>query len=223
MVPAMARVKTRTSQQTSRPVRGSPRKICDNRSQDSILTADKRSPDELRVSYTNGKRSFQCGVCDKVFSRRTHLRTHLFSHARVKRYACDVCGKKFAHNKNLVIHSRTHTGERPFECSSCPATFTSRENLRRHMMTHTGERAHECDVCGKRFAMKAKLVYHALTHSGEKAFACRIVQFCIQPWPEAKDGRRNRPPALSKDLNEQSARIGGKMPPHRQQTKGIQL
>ncbi|KAL1448477.1 hypothetical protein MTO96_044052 [Rhipicephalus appendiculatus] len=91
------------------------------------------SPVELHVSHkgTDGKTSLQCRLCDKVFSRRSNLRTHLFAHAGVKRYACGVCDKKFAHNKTLVVHSRTHTGERPFECTSCPATFTSREIRRR--------------------------------------------------------------------------------------------
>ncbi|KAH7957065.1 hypothetical protein HPB52_015047 [Rhipicephalus sanguineus] len=111
-------------------------------------------------------------ACDKVFNRRSQLRTHLFAHAGEKRYACEMCGRKYREKHNLVIHSRTHTGERPFECSSCPAAFTSSGDRKKHMLTHTGERPHECNVCGKRFSTKSNLASHALTHSGKKAFAC---------------------------------------------------
>ncbi|XP_037521506.1 zinc finger protein 436-like [Rhipicephalus sanguineus] len=139
-----------------------------------------RSRDEVSVSQpeTDGKRaarrSLQCGVCNKAFKRRSHLRTHMFAHAREKRYACNVCGRKYAQKRNLVIHNRTHTGERPFECSSCPATFTSSESRKRHMLTHTGERPHECNVCGRRFARKSHLASHGLTHSGKKTVACHV-------------------------------------------------
>ncbi|XP_037521517.1 zinc finger protein 771-like [Rhipicephalus sanguineus] len=42
----------------------------------------------------------------------------------------------------------------------------------------------------------------------------------IQPCPKPKDRRLNDLPALSKALKEQSAGIGGKIPPHRPETKG---
>ncbi|XP_049274314.1 zinc finger protein 1 homolog [Rhipicephalus sanguineus] len=132
----------------SSSVQGSPGTSGVNRRQGSVASkADKRFPDEVNVSQpdTEGQltatRSLQCGVCEKVFKRKSQLRTHLYVHVREKRHACGVCGKDIlAEEETLVLHSRSHTGERPFECSSCPATFTRSSILKRHMLTHTGER-----------------------------------------------------------------------------------
>ncbi|XP_049273379.1 RB-associated KRAB zinc finger protein-like [Rhipicephalus sanguineus] len=138
------------------------------------------SSDKISISQpdTDGKptatRSLHCGVCNKVFKGRSHLRTHLFAHVGKKRYACDMCGRKYAQKRDLVIHNRTHTGKRPFECSSCPATFINSESRKRHMLTHTGERPHEFNVCGRRFARKSDLASHGLTHSGKKMVACHV-------------------------------------------------
>ncbi|XP_049273366.1 zinc finger protein 79-like [Rhipicephalus sanguineus] len=46
-----------------------------------------------------------------------------------------------------------------------------------------------------------------------------LAKLRIQPWPKPKDGRLSSLPALFKDLKEESARIGGKILPHRQQTR----
>lgn len=79
-----------------------------------------------------------CTLCEKVFSSRQTLKTHMNLHSD-KKYACDQCGKKFTFRGNLKSHQRSHSGERPFECHLCSKTFAFRNSLKEHIYTHTGD------------------------------------------------------------------------------------
>ena len=50
--------------------------------------------------------TFSCDSCEKSFSQRQHLKTHIRSvHEGYKDYKCDSCGKLFSQAGHLKTHS----------------------------------------------------------------------------------------------------------------------
>jgi len=75
----------------------------------------------------------ECQICRKVFNHRHHLLTHVRSvHEKIKRFVCVRCGKKFARSSDRTTHMRIHTKDKPYECSLCGKTFTTSGNLSDH-------------------------------------------------------------------------------------------
>ncbi|KAI8906739.1 hypothetical protein EDD86DRAFT_172971, partial [Gorgonomyces haynaldii] len=50
-----------------------------------------------------------------------------------KRFKCPHCDKSFTRKYNMQSHLRVHTDDRPFECEHCQATFVRKHDLRRHI------------------------------------------------------------------------------------------
>ncbi|XP_056440991.1 gastrula zinc finger protein XlCGF8.2DB-like [Gadus chalcogrammus] len=51
----------------------------------------------------------RCTVCDKTFSERSNLVSHLMIHAIAREtFTCDVCGKSLATKPSLVSHQQLH-------------------------------------------------------------------------------------------------------------------
>ncbi|CAI9743562.1 zinc finger 239-like [Octopus vulgaris] len=53
------------------------------------------------VKNEEGKTSYDCDTCGKLFSRKTNLLTHRRIHT--KPYHCVICGKLFAQKGNGIL------------------------------------------------------------------------------------------------------------------------
>ncbi|XP_068132191.1 zinc finger protein 572-like isoform X1 [Hyperolius riggenbachi] len=122
--------------------------------------------------HSLSEKLYECTVCGKNFTKKSHLQSHRRVHSGIRPFACLDCGKRFTSNSTLVDHQRIHTGEKPFVCSECGRCFTKNSNLIDHQRTHTGEKPFACTACGKCFARSSNLVEHQKTHTGEKSFVC---------------------------------------------------
>ncbi|XP_013886378.1 zinc finger and SCAN domain-containing protein 2 [Austrofundulus limnaeus] len=114
-----------------------------------------------------------CEICGKSYTMSRDLNAHLMSHKGEKPFVCPTCGMGFTRKNRLKLHMRTHTQEKLFLCHTCGKSFTESSVLASHQMTHTGEKPFSCNTCGKRFSRKCDLIPHLRTHTGEKPFLCR--------------------------------------------------
>ncbi|KAJ8278358.1 hypothetical protein GJAV_G00086760 [Gymnothorax javanicus] len=118
------------------------------------------------------KRPYKCNQCEKRFTWKVHLNSHLERHLNEKPFSCDQCGKSFAWHCQLKSHQVIHTGEKPYTCDQCGMCFRFTSNLYAHKKTHSGEKLFKCDQCGKSFCSEASLYSHAKNHTDGKPHKC---------------------------------------------------
>ena len=131
----------------------------------------------MRLRYQTGEKPFICPYsnCDKRFTEKGNLNTHIRIHTGEKTYKCEFpdCGKTFTTQGHLKDHTRRHNNERykeninrPYVCPSCGAAFLRSGTLKVHIRKHTGERPYICsqEHCGKRFSESGNLSTHLTVH-----------------------------------------------------------
>ena len=109
--------------------------------------------------------SAKCSHCDKEFSSKWSLKSHMNSfHAEVKDHIkiCTICSKQFTSNSSLLEHSvKAHNlniADRPIlTCPKCPFQSTIEGRLKKHFQNrHTETKSFVCTSCQKCFNSKCK-------------------------------------------------------------------
>ncbi|XP_076985837.1 zinc finger protein 620 isoform X2 [Tamandua tetradactyla] len=116
---------------------------------------------------------YECGKCDRYFSRMVDFHQHQRHHTGEKSYGCKECGKDFKYNSLLIRHQIIHTGKKPFKCKECGKGLSSDTALIQHHRIHTGEKPYECKECGKAFSSSSVFLQHQRFHTGEKLYECQ--------------------------------------------------
>ncbi|KAF5280816.1 hypothetical protein FQA39_LY17963 [Lamprigera yunnana] len=123
--------------------------------------------------HKKAQKGIECRLCNKVYSHRNSLNTHMKSHTGSVSI-CDVCGKTLSSNEKLRLHYRIHTGEKPYKCDYCNKCFKTSSYRAEHERIHTGEKPYECPFCGKGFSQRTSMVIHSRGHTGEKPYFCHL-------------------------------------------------
>eukprot|EP00112_Aurelia_sp_Birch-Aquarium-sp1_P005231 Seg1592.2 transcript_id=Seg1592.2/GoldUCD/mRNA.D3Y31 product="Early growth response protein 1" protein_id=Seg1592.2/GoldUCD/D3Y31 len=87
----------------------------------------------------SGKKSHECPICDKMFSSREAIRTHMKLHSDPDLFRCKICDKDFKFKQSLQRHMSHHTGEFPFYCRICGKGFVKGARCRDHERVHLKE------------------------------------------------------------------------------------
>ncbi|KAE8635983.1 hypothetical protein XENTR_v10002804 [Xenopus tropicalis] len=127
--------------------------------------------DSFYVDIGDQKR-WKCPMCDKSYTSKYNLVTHILGHSGIKPHACTRCGKLFKQLSHLHTHMLTHQGARPHKCPVCHKAFTQTSHLKRHMMQHSQVKPYSCRICGRGFAYPSELKVHETKHESGRENIC---------------------------------------------------
>ncbi|XP_077424020.1 zinc finger protein 710a isoform X1 [Vanacampus margaritifer] len=124
------------------------------------------------VDVGEGLKRWKCRMCEKSYTSKYNLVTHILGHNGIKPHECIHCGKLFKQPSHLQTHLLTHQGTRPHKCSVCEKAFTQTSHLKRHMLQHTDVKPYSCRFCGRGFAYPSELRTHESKHENGQCHVC---------------------------------------------------
>ncbi|XP_066500145.1 zinc finger protein 366 isoform X2 [Hoplias malabaricus] len=128
--------------------------------------------DSYYVDVGGDQKRWKCRMCEKSYTSKYNLVTHILGHSGIKPHGCGLCGKLFKQLSHLHTHMLTHQGARPHKCQVCHKAFTQTSHLKRHMMQHSDVKPYSCGVCGRGFAYPSELRAHELKHERGQENIC---------------------------------------------------
>ena len=133
------------------------------------------------------RRSFECNICGKYFSKEPAFERHIKSHTG-QAFKCKQCGQCFRRSTALISHTKSHAEKELHQCKQCGKCRAC--NLCQHQIVHTRgksndtkenqandrlhtrEKCYQCEQCGKSVSNSGNLLRHVRTHTGEKPYQC---------------------------------------------------
>ncbi|XP_042881110.1 zinc finger protein 254-like [Penaeus japonicus] len=86
--------------------------------------------------HTHEKNGFRCEECGASYVWKAELRRHMKTHTKL--YRCDVCNRDFSLKHNLATHiNAAHSEKRPHVCEVCKKRFVTKSLLETHIVTHS--------------------------------------------------------------------------------------
>ncbi|XP_056395732.1 zinc finger protein 366 [Hyla sarda] len=143
----------------------------DNKHKVERVDVNIQIDDSFYVEVGNQKR-WKCPMCEKSYTSKYNLVTHILGHSGIKPHACSRCGKLFKQLSHLHTHMLTHQGTRPHKCQVCNKAFTQTSHLKRHMMQHSDVKPYNCRICGRGFAYPSELKVHKSKHESGRENIC---------------------------------------------------
>ncbi|XP_018413737.1 PREDICTED: zinc finger protein 366 [Nanorana parkeri] len=128
--------------------------------------------DESFYVEVGDQKRWKCPMCEKSYTSKYNLVTHILGHSGIKPHACARCGKLFKQLSHLHTHMLTHQGTRPHKCRVCNKAFTQTSHLKRHMMQHSDVKPYNCRICGRGFAYPSELKVHEAKHENGRENIC---------------------------------------------------
>ncbi|KAM4747975.1 zinc finger protein 710 [Rhinophrynus dorsalis] len=128
--------------------------------------------DSYLVEAGDRQKRWQCRMCEKSYTSKYNLVTHILGHSGIKPHSCPHCNKLFKQPSHLQTHLLTHQGTRPHKCEVCNKAFTQTSHLKRHMLLHSDIKPYSCRFCGRGFAYPSELKAHEVKHENGRCHVC---------------------------------------------------
>ena len=154
------------------PRKAEPRESEETKQKVERVDVNVQIDDSYYVDVGGAQKRWQCPTCEKSYTSKYNLVTHILGHSGIKPHACSRCGKLFKQLSHLHTHMLTHQGTRPHKCQVCHKAFTQTSHLKRHMMQHSEVKPHNCRVCGRGFAYPSELKAHEAKHASGRENIC---------------------------------------------------
>ncbi|ELR56802.1 Zinc finger protein 710 [Bos mutus] len=126
--------------------------------------------DSYLVEAGDRQKRWQCRMCEKSYTSKYNLVTHILGHNGIK--SCPHCSKLFKQPSHLQTHLLTHQGTRPHKCQVCQKAFTQTSHLKRHMLLHSEVKPYSCHFCGRGLAYPSELKAHEVKHESGRCHVC---------------------------------------------------
>lgn len=125
----------------------------------------------------------KCKICDKSFSRKSHVIRHTLIHSRT--VECNRCNRKFISRNLMEAHRKTHSitpsknsvqkrirkpssnqpNKRRLSCPLCQLKLKTRSTLRNHIKeVHSDARPFKCPMCSYTSKRKQQCEAHFYRH-----------------------------------------------------------
>ena len=111
----------------------------------------------------------KCDQCDKDYSCKTALKSHVeIVHLQIKKQ-CDRCPTFFKTTKGLQYHMKSQHQNKTYPCSQCDRVFKQYISLNDHVLRHHEKRLDfKCEYCGKDWPSLVEVNRHIrVTHNSK--------------------------------------------------------
>ena len=133
---------------------------------------------EVPTQDGEGKKPYNCSLCDKSFSDKNKLKKHLRI-LKNKTHICPNCNQKFHIKSDLKKHFDTVHEGKPHKCSLCGKNFKFNSSLKRHFdVVHLNDYTQY-----ERFSKK----HTEIVHEGKNHMSVPFVTKVLRSKPSWKD------------------------------------
>ena len=116
----------------------------------SLTCPDCRKTFTEYTNISHEEEMFSCTVCNKRFTGRDQLKTHVADHPETTDLMCQDCGEKCNRDDNLRGHvKRMHKEVGNLTCPDCRKTFTEYTKIRKYIEPMQEEKRFSCTFCGQ--------------------------------------------------------------------------
>ena len=119
---------------------------------------------------------FKCDQCDKDFSTKNHLQTHINAHSECPQ-KCNQCGKMYKTANIMKQHIASMHSEKRLQCDKCDQMFSTIVRLNSHKKAVYVLKSFKCEQCKYRCKMKAQLKYHINQVHNTVSWKCDLCDF----------------------------------------------
>ena len=131
------------------------------------------------IKCIHEKLQYNCDKCDKSFSQKGKLKSHIESVHENILYNCEKCEKSFSTKHGLQYHSQSVHENVRYYCPKCEKSYSYKQQLNNHIQSVHENVRHKCDKCDQSFARKDNLNLH-IKHHHESQHTPKTLYQCEQ-------------------------------------------